>query len=509
MSNVLVLNLGLKSVRSIVFDSKGKKIASASRPIETALAGAHVTQSPTEWWLKTIEVISETLPKSNYDIKYITVTASASCLVCVDEKGNELDRAVMVSDKRALNESIELQKKKKFKKVQEITGLGSDSYLMIPKIIWYKNNKLSIFNRTFKFLTPNDFLVAKLTGKYFTDYFNAQKYHYDMTSKSYPDLLLKNLGIEISSLPDVVSPGTNIGNLNREVSEMFNLKTDVRVIVSSYDAICSFFGSGPTKEGDAVDVSGTVTSFRVLTQKKDLIASKKVLVQSFDELGIKIVGGSNNLGGGLIEWLKDCFYKDESEPYKVLEKEASESEVGASGLIFLPYLLGERFPMWDANARGVFFGIDRTHSRKDMTRSVFESAGFAIKGMIDAIEETGIKVGSIKCSGGLSRFNLISQIKADITGRDIIILDEFETTAIGAAMLVLVGVGEFNDLNDAAKKFVFIRKIFKPNIKNHKKYTTLYMLFNLTYETLKDLFVIRKELVDKLYSETTTILKNL
>ena len=215
------------------------------------------------------------------------------------------------------------------------------------------------------------------------------------------------------------------------------------------------------------------------------------------------------MGGGLIEWVKQCYYINEAYPYEVMEKDARESEIGAKGLIFLPYLLGERAPIWDNNARGVFFGLERTHTRKDMTKAVFESAGFVIKDMIDSIEETGVEVGSIRFSGGLARINLISQLKADITGKDVLILDDFETTAIGAAILTLVGVGKFNNVKEAADKFVSVRMIIKPNVKNHEKYKQIHKLYKNTYSTLKDLFSERKELVDKIYRDKESIIENL
>jgi len=509
MSNLLVLNMGLKSVRSIIFDQEGNKLASSSRPLKTVLTGDHVTQSPSEWWTKSVEVIRESMHIAKCDIEYITVTASSACLVYVGKDGIELDKAIMVSDKRAINEAAELGKASEFKKVQKITGLGADPYLMIPKIMWVKKNQPDLFNKTFKFLSPNDFLIGKLTGKYYTDCFNAQKYYYDSNQKSYPVDLLEELGIKASTLPKVVSPGTVIGSVDKKAAELLNFNNDVKVVVTTYDAICSFFGSGPSKEGDATDVSGTVTSFRVLSHKNDLNTSLKVFNQPFSDWGINIVGGSNNLGGGLIEWVKQCYYLNEDYPYEVMEKEARESELGANGLIFLPYLLGERAPIWDNNARGVFFGLERIHTRKDMTKAVFESTGFVIKDMIDSIEETGVKVSSIRVSGGLARINLISQLKADITGKDVLILDDFETTSIGAAILTLVGVGKFRNVKDAADKFVSVRMIIKPNKKNHEKYKQIHKLYKDTYLTLKDLFKERKELVDKIYREKESIIENL
>lgn len=219
--------------------------------------------------------------------------------------------------------------------------------------------------------------------------------------------------------------------------------------------------------------------------------------------------GSNNLGGGLIEWVKQCYYLKDEYPYEIMEKEASESELGARGLLFLPYLLGERTPVWDDSARGVFFGLERMHTRKDMTRAVFESTGFIDLSIIDAINEAGIDVNSVRLSGGLARINLVSQIKADILGKDVLVLSEFETTSSGAAMIVLAGQNVYPDLKSVADKFAVIRMIIKPNKENNKKYQYMYELYKDAYNMMKPLFKRRMEIVERLNNYKEIQIENL
>ena len=192
-----------------------------------------------------------------------------------------------------------------------------------------------------------------------------------------------------------------------------------------------------------------------------------------------------------------------------MEKDAGEASLGAGGIIFLPYLLGERAPIWDCNARGVFFGLERMHTRKEMTRAVFESTGFIDLDMIAAIEEAGIKINSIRLSGGLARLNLISQIKADITGREVLVLSEFETTATGAAMIALFGQKVYASLDEAAGRFAKVRMIIRPDDRNHAKYKQLYELYKETYQTLKPLFPKRMELTERLYRKKQVKIENL
>lgn len=511
MSKILVLNMGMKSIRSIIFDSDGNKLASAAVPIVTALQEDRVTQDPKEWWEKGKYVIAQTIDELGTNaIDYITVTTSSACLVCVDEKIDPLLPCLMVSDKRARRESVLIKNAEKFPVICQKTGLDMDAYLMMPKALWIKNNEPDIYDKTYKFLSPNDFLIAKLSGGVcIIDYMNAQKWHYDIEDEVYPYELYDEVGLDKNKLPKVVALGTCVGNVSKTVAEETGLSSDTQIIVTTYDAICSFVGSGVTKEGEACDISGTVTVFRTVASGLSNKKLEGIQQIPYKEQNLCILGGSNNMGGSLIEWVKQCYYQNEDLPYELMEKDAREAGDGAGGLIFLPYLLGERAPIWDSDARGVFYGLERSHTRKEMTRAVFESTGFIDLDMIHAIEKNGGRVDKIRLSGGLARVGLISQIKADITGKYIEVLDEFETTASGAAVIALLGQNELRDLDDAAEKFANVRMIIKPNRKKHEKYLKLYQLYKETYETLKPLFPKRKEIVSQVLGDKKIKIENL
>ena len=508
--NVLVLNMGMKSIRCIIFDSEGNKLASSALPIKSAINDNLVEQDPNEWWEKGLQVMKNAC----YDAKlkhidYMTVTTSASCLVCINKKGETVGRAIMVSDKRATKEVEYINDLKEFKTVLKDTGLSISVSLLLPKILWIKNNRKEEFDSIDSFLTSNDFLLFKMCGEKVTDYLNAAKYHYDIKKETYPTELLNKLGIDENKLPKVVNTGVSIGAINKEVAKEIGVDDKTEIVITSYDAICSFVGSGVSEEGDTVDVSGTVTVFRTLSKKNNILDSKKIYNVPFKQDNFSIVGGSNNLGGGLIEWVKQCYYTGEQYPYEVMEMDASESTIGARGVIFLPYLLGERAPIWNDSARGVFFGLERMHTRKDMTRAVFESAAFIDKTMVEAIEETGVNVGTVRLSGGLARTNLVSQIKADVLGKDVLVLSEFETTSSGAAIMVLHGQGVYKTLKEAAEKFISIRMVIKPNEANHKKYGYIYELFKETYKTCEPLFIKRQQIMQQIRQDREIQIENL
>ena len=484
----LVLNLGLKSIRAIVFGDKGRIIVNCSKPLSTVLNGDSVEQDGDEWWSKGVDVINEALENDDIrnKLEYITVTASSCCVVPVNTCGHPLSNIIMVSDKRASQECIDISKLESYKDIRKCrSDFEVKSSLMLPKILWLKNNKKSVFNAAAYFLSANEYFGYRFTGHAAVDTLNAEKCFFDSTINSYPIKLLKALEIPVEKLPKVVKVGDILSPVTSEFKKLIHIEESqsLEYIVSTYDAICAFYGSGASQSGDTCDVSGTVTSLRTLAKGKIDISSTAIFSQYQPEFDISIIGGSNNLGGGLIEWAKQAFYSEHKSPYELMESDAKKVSNGADGVLFLPYLMGERAPLWNDEARGVFFGLSRNHKREHMIRAVFESVGFTVRNILEEIEKTGHEVKAIRFSGGLSRIHLIAQIKADILGKEIHIVDEYETTALGAYLLMGISTGLFKDLRDASS-MVSIREIIFPNPDNHEKYSKGYKLFNNIYTNL-------------------------
>jgi xylulokinase len=428
--------------------------------------------------------------------------------VPVRKDGKILGNCILVSDKRAQKEATYIGELEEYKALSHYLPKNCDTSQMIPKAVWWKkiNEDLVDFSEVM-ILSPNDLFAYEFSGQFVTDVFNAQKCFYDWKSKSYPEYLIKTLDLDSSQFPKVVPVGTSVGVISESAARKFNLTKNCEYIVTTYDAICGFWGSGASDVGEASDVSGTVTSLRVLVQNEHLKELKcQNLFYAPVNSQVGIIGGSNNMGGGLIEWARDLYFANEQSPYHLMEDEAKKSCAGARGLIFLPYLMGERAPLWNQNARGVFFGIERYHTRADFARAVFDSAGFSLLNLINEIESLGIAVGPIKVSGGLSRISLISQIKADITNREIHVVDNLESTAMGAFLLMGVAKGYFSDIKMASKALSNTREIIYPNPKRVKEYREIFRLQNILYERVKPVFELRSQILSESFSNS--ILEN-
>ena len=191
---------------------------------------------------------------------------------------------------------------------------------------------------------------------------------------------------------------------------------------------------------------------------------------------------------------KATIVQSDEDAYDIMEKETAEIKPCSDGLILLPYLLGERTPVWNPLARGVFFGLSRHHTRKHMLKAIFESAGFTVLHIAETLKELGIGIKAISASGGLSQISSICQIKADMLGVPISIVDEFETTSLGSAILAGVGSGYFPNLKEATDALIRKSKHFEPNKNNHEIYLNYFDLYKKIYANLKDLFPEREKL---------------
>lgn len=509
---ILVLNLGLKSIRAVVFDPDGRKRRIASRPVRTFLKNGEVEQDPEEWWSSALTVMREAMQEREVrqTVRAITVTTSACNLICADAEGNALRNAIIVSDIRAHREAAEMGATDAFKELAaRLPNQRPEPSMTLPRLMWLREHEPEIFSAARWFYSSNAYLIHRLTGSVVADPLNAEKSGYDPHRGCYPEALMRVLGLQVETLPPVQPMLSTAGVLTDEVKRQVGFGTaEIPLILTTYDAICAVFGSGVAGPGMACDVSGTVTSLRVAVPEVAAGPDGGLFDQYESATGLHIVGGSNNLGGGLIEWTRQCFYGGDESAYQDMEVEALECGLGAEGLVFLPYLLGERAPLWDQNARGVFFGLERRHSRKQMVRAVLESTALAMVFLKEALEARTGPINVMRVSGGLARVKLIASLKADILNAEIQVPAEFESTALGAWLLCRVALKCFTDIQEACS-IVDVREVIRPDRLNVPKYRELSAFFKDLYAACRPLYEKRAVLMQRLYDTETVCIGNL
>jgi len=511
---ILVLNLGLKSIRAIVFDPDGRKRRVASRPVRTFLKNGEVEQDPEEWWTSALGVMRDVLQdrEVRQTVRGITVTTSACNLVCADAHGQALRNAIIVSDTRARREAADMGSTGAFVELAaRQPNQRAEPGMTIPRLLWLRDHEPEIFAESRWFYSSNDFLIHRLTGNVVTDPLNAEKAGYDPVAGVYAEALMRALDLPREKLPPVQPQLSIAGGLTEKVKHLMGFAPgteDIPVILTTYDAICAVFGSGVAGPGMACDVSGTVTSLRVAVPEVASGPSCGLFHQFDASTSLHIIGGSNNLGGGLIEWARQCFYAGDDSAYQNMEVEALECGLGAEGLVFLPWLLGERAPLWDQDARGVFFGLERRHSRKHIIRAVLESAALGMVFLKEALETRTGPLQTLRVSGGLARLKIIASLKADILGVEVQVPAEFESTALGAWLLCRVALKGFSNIQEACS-LVDVREVIRPDRVNTPKYRELAAFFKDLYAACRPLYEKRRLLMHRLYDTETVCIENL
>lgn len=465
-----VLNLGLKSIRLCLLDDRAHLRFKKAYPLHSVIFGEAVEQSGDEWWRLTTQLFADART-AGHDLRAVealTVSASSSCLACVDQAGRLLRPIIMVNDRRHHQ--------------TESTG----GPVLLQRLAWLARHEPATYAETARFLSPNDYLIYVMTGRAVTDPLNAEKFGYDAAQASYvgaaDDLRAR--------LPEVLPVAESVGNLRPEIASLLGLPRTTGVFLSSYDAIVSVVGSGALEPGDLCDVSGTVTSIRLVTTKREVHPTAAVVSQQMPLLGQTYLGGSTNLGGGLIEWLKTTFYTPAGAIYETMEAEAESVKASESSLIFLPYLLGERSPLWNPDARGVFFGLERTHGRRHFARATLESTAFIGLNVINEIVKVhGERPRRIRVSGGLSRLAAVNRIKADVYGLPLEVMAEFESTVLGAYLLAFHRrlAGGRPPL-EWFREMVRVRDIILPDPEVAGAYAEKFRLFQDVYEALRPQF---------------------
>jgi sugar (pentulose or hexulose) kinase len=504
----LVINLGLKSIRGIVFDLEGEQIFSTSYPIHTALSENRVEQDANEWLSCLQKIMTDISNESNFSsqITHITCTASSSCFLGLDSKFQPITKVIMVSDKRAAIEVSEINEAIEINNIDRERITNSTS-CAIPKILWFKKNDATTFRKVKYWLGACEFIGQYFMGEVVTDTVNATKSLYN--GNNYETQLIERLDLDPKTLPKVVEIGTVL-RVKNAIAKMFKLNASCQYIVTTYDAICAVIGSSISSDSNACDVSGTVTSVRILSDFSVQQSSESLLVQPLTSLQKFSVGSSNNLGGGIIEWLKQSFFESEgNDVYFEMENKAQQSPIGSRGIVFLPYLLGERSPFIANNASGSFFGISRRSNLKDFTRAVFEAAAYITRDLLDLIERAGIQVNSISVSGGLSRFDTINQIKADVCNKPVHVISNFESTSTGAFVLMALATRKFNSLEEAISKVVKIRKTIYPSKRNNQIYDQCFGLYKQLNQQLLPMYDLHKIMTDNHISLRNEIVRNL
>ncbi len=483
------LDVGTTGVKGLLVDEKGRIMGSWNEPLEliTPRSGWN-EQNPMDWWKNVVVVLkrlSEKATEIGGKVRAVSTSGQMHSLVPLDEKGDVLRNAILWNDQRTHKECEMITER--FGEEYLIKSVGNPvlTGFTLPKILWLKRNEPEIFEKTKKILLPKDFINFMMTGKIVTEPSDASgTVAYGIDGK-WKDEILKELGIPPGIFPEVIPSNEVIGKLKKEVAKETGLSEDVLVVPGGADNACSALGVGVTLSGRVMISLGT--SGTVLAPTLGEEPDPKGRVHFFFHVlrGVRYHMGVMLSATHSLNWFKERFLR---ESYGEINEMVSKSPVGSNGVIFLPYLNGERTPHRDPFARGVFFGISSFNSKEDIVRSIFEGVAFGIKDSFDILkDDLKVKIEDVRITGGGSKSDIWVKITADVLGHNLKRPHVNEGAAYGASMLAFSGFSKISP-DKVADKWVIIKDEINYDEESFEAYEKIAKKYRMIYESLKDIF---------------------
>jgi len=487
-------DVGSQSLKGILLDPDGRVLghAAAGYDVEFPNPG-WAQQDPLAWRVALGTVIRTLLSEAHVAAPSVGALALASQvdgLVAVDENAEPLHPAIIWLDRRATDETRRLREAMHVDEIRRITGLNTDASHVAPKILWLRDAHPQVYERAAGLLLPGSALVAWLCGERVLDHANATSTMLcDVTTRAWSPRMLDATGIDDDRLGTILPAAEIVGYLRPDAAAAIGLTTATRVVTGTGDEHGASLGAGAIRPGIVVDIAGTAEPVCVAARTPTIDATGLVETHGHADPRMWLVENPGFVSGGSVSWFRGAFAGG-AEPSELDAEAASQTSPGADGVTFLPTLSGATTPRWNDRARGVFAGLSLNHGRPHLFRALLEGCSFAVRDIVDRLDDLGLGADEIRVVGGGARSPFWLQMKADVTGRPVRILTTPETTALGAAMLAGVGAGTFANLDDAVTRLAILDPtVHEPDPTTRPAYDDAYGRYRRLFDAVEPGFV--------------------
>lgn len=495
MNTLLGIDIGTSACKAALFSEDGTVLAqhSAPYPVEHPFPG-FAEQDPRQWWKAACMAVREVLGHSSVraqEIAGIGVDGQSWSAVPIGREGEVLCPTPIWMDTRAQGICRKLQEQFGEERFFSVGGNPLQPSYTLPKVLWYRQERPDIFKKAEKILSCNAYLVYQLCGALTQDLSQCYGYQcFDIRRLQYDDALLSELGIPRNLLPETVPCHQIVGHTTPQAQEACGLPIGIPVVAGGLDAACGTLGAGVLEPGQTQEQGGQAGGMSICTDAPH--ADPRLILGCHVVPGRWLLQGGTVGGGGVLRWLGDELGAQERLDaaqsgcglYTQMDRQAESIAPGSDGVLFLPYLAGERSPIWDPMAKGVFYGLDYQKTRAHLYRAALEGTAFALRHNLEAAREAGACCNTLRAMGGAANSRLWTQIKADVTGRCIEVPSADTATTWGAAILAGVAVGIWGSFSEAVQRTVHIRRIHQPDPQRQEIYDRAYRRYRKLYECL-------------------------
>ena len=476
------IDVGTTGVKGVVVSSKGKIVATTSRRCDLiSPKPGFAEEDPNVWHKNVLEILKE-FSVFKDRISSIGISGMVPTLILIDSEGNPLGNSIQQNDSRAVKEIDYFKKVLDEEKFFRVTGNTINQQLIFPKFLWLRKNRPKLIEKARWIMGSYNYINFKLTGvPNLEKNWALESGLWKIDGGWYEDVL-KVSGISENMLPRVYDPWKVIGYLKEDVSRVVGLSSGIPVIAGSADHIASALSTGLNRDGDLLLKFGGAGD--VLYVSKTLRLSKKLFIDYHDIPGMYVPNGCMASSGSIVKWFANEFT---SLSYEELTSLARDIPPGSEGLVALPYFIGEKTPIFDPKARGVFVGISTHHTKAHIFRAILESVAYGFRHHVEVLEEEGFKIKRVFMSNGGAKNELWREIVADAVGKDAIYILNNPGSSLGAAFIAGKATGVFKDWEDI-DLFTKERVLVKHNPKRKDIYDKFYEIYREIYENLKETF---------------------
>ncbi len=484
---LLGVDIGTSSCKTALFDAEGRVAAQGGQdyPVRYPRRG-WAEQDPEEWWDGICRAVREMIARSGIspaDIAGIGTDGQSWSAIALDGAGQVLCPTPIWTDTRSAEICRETAARIPEEELFGLCGNPVQPGYTWPKILWYKKHLPDVFAKTEKILQSNSYIVYRMTGEITQDL--SQGYGlacFDMRRGRWDDDTCEKLGIPRKLLPDPVPSHRIVGRLTAEAAERCGLTAGIPVAAGGLDAACGTLGAGVTEPGQTQEQGGQAGGMSICI---DRYAADPRLILGFHVVpGRWLLQGGTTGGGGALKWLRETLCPELS--FEEMSRLAENAPAGSGGVTFLPYMAGERSPIWDPDACGVFFGLNFGVDRARMIRACMEGVAYALRHNLETAEKAGARADVLRAMGGSANSRIWTQIKADVTGREIEVPASDTATTLGAAILAGVGTGMYGSFGEAVRS-IRVKRTFAPEKENRDVYDRGYETYRQLYDSLKEL----------------------
>jgi xylulokinase len=478
------VDIGTTGARAVAADERGQVVA--VRAVDYALLTPHpgwTEQDPGEWWRAALEVLAATAKASDGEIVGIGLTGQMHGSVFLDRAGDVIRPALLWNDQRTGVQCDEITERVGAARLVEITGNPALTGFQAPKILWLRDEEPANFERVNHVLLPKDLVRFRLTGELATDASDAAgTLLMDLGARTWSDEILDALDLPAGWFPPVVESPEPTGVVRGDLAEELDLPTGLPVAAGGGDNAAAAIGTAVTADGivsSSIGTSGVLFAHaeeRAVDPSGRIHAFAHAVPKKYCLLAVTLSAG------GSLRWWRDVT----GVSYDELVAEAATVPAGSEGLVFLPYLTGERTPHLDPSARGAFVGLTARHSRAHMTRALMEGVLFSLRDGLEIMRDLGVRPMQIRAIGGGASSALWLQLQADVYGATVRRLEIEEGAAYGAALLGHVAAGTYADVDEAASVVRTLDEVTEPDQRSSDSYREEYAIYRELYGTLRD-----------------------